>query len=180
VAGRREKAREITHTERRRGFLSIVRLSGFALLVVLLLGVALTVTTSGGSGPLPLNTTGSSTGEGRVQSVVEVLRRGYMLSIQAQITPLNAPRLTFWESNRTTNEGTLTICFPTRMCLCLMRTRAWWTDLARLEIKASRFHLSIPPSLRDPSCYLIPTHPLLKTWVCNLLSKKSSTLRAKT
>jgi hypothetical protein len=25
-----------------------------------------------------------------------------------------------------------------------------------------------------------PTHPLLKTWVCNLLSKKSSTLRAKT
>ena len=45
------------------------------LLVVLLLGIALTVTTSGGSGPLPLDTTGSSTGKGRVQSVVEVLQR---------------------------------------------------------------------------------------------------------
>jgi hypothetical protein len=40
-----------------------------------------------------------------------------------------------------------------RMCLCLMRTLAWWMLLAS---------------------------PLLKTCVCSLLSKKSSTLRART
>ncbi len=37
----------------------------------------------------------------------------------------------FWESRRTMNEGTLTICLPTRMWRWRMRTRAWWIDLAR-------------------------------------------------
>merc|ERR1719370_2148543 len=41
----------------------------------------------------------------------------------------------FWESRRTTNDGMLTTCFLTLMCLCLIRTLAWWIDLAspRLE-----------------------------------------------
>jgi len=37
---------------------------------------------------------------------------------------VRAKSMCFCESRRTMNEGTLTICLPTRMCLCLMRTRA--------------------------------------------------------
>merc|ERR1719233_78662 len=59
----------------------------------------------------------------------------------------------FWESRRTTNDGMLTTCFLTLMCLCLIRTLAWWIDLAS---------------------------PSLKTCVCNLRSKKSSILRPST
>lgn len=65
---------------------------------------------------------------------------------------VRAKSICFWESRRTMKDGTLTICLPTlytqrykhlplpkstqtvvtyRMCLCLMRTRAWWIDLAR-------------------------------------------------
>jgi len=108
------------------------------LLVVLLLG-GLAVTALGGLGPPPLNTSGTSSSKGGVQGVVEVLCekkfQGEMLvSRPAAMYERSSPRgLTFCESNRTTNEGTLTICLPTRMCLCLMRTRAWWTDLARLS-----------------------------------------------
>lgn len=157
------------------------------LLVVLLLG-GLAVTALGGLGPPPLNTSGTSSSKGGVQGVVEVLCekkfQGEMLvSRPAAMYERSSPRgLTFCESNRTTNEGTLTICLPTRMCLCLMRTRAWWTDLARLSqtSKKPHHHQLLPSSHPPRSQPEPPTHPLLKTWVCNLLSKKSSTLRAKT
>merc|ERR1719435_628074 len=43
----------------------------------------------------------------------------------------------FWESRRTTNDGMLTTCFLTLMCLCLIRTLAWWIDLARPSTKSS-------------------------------------------
>merc|ERR1739845_335960 len=41
----------------------------------------------------------------------------------------------FWESRRTTNDGMLTTCFLTLMCLCLIRTLAWWIDLASPSLK---------------------------------------------
>jgi hypothetical protein len=43
-----------------------------SLLVVLVITSLSGVTSSGGLGPLPLDSTGSSTTEGRVQSVVDV------------------------------------------------------------------------------------------------------------
>merc|ERR1712212_1329747 len=43
----------------------------------------------------------------------------------------------FWESRRTTNDGMLTTCFLTLMCLCLIRTLAWWIDLASLSLKST-------------------------------------------
>lgn len=64
-----------------------------------------------------------------------------------------AKSMCFWESNLTMKDGTLTICLPTAMCLWVIKTLAWWIDLAK---------------------------PNLKTWVCNLLSKKSSGCKAKT
>merc|ERR550517_12263 len=59
----------------------------------------------------------------------------------------------FWESRRTTNDGMLTTCFLTLMCLCLIRTLAWWIDLKS---------------------------PELENLVCSLRSKKSSILRPST
>merc|ERR1719510_1633059 len=37
---------------------------------------------------------------------------------------LRLKSMCFWLSKRTMNEGTFTTCLRTRMCLCLMRTRA--------------------------------------------------------
>ena len=65
----------------------------------------------------------------------------------------NAKSMCFWVSTRTKNDGTLTICLPTLMCLCLIKIRAWCTDLAK---------------------------PSLNTKVCNLLSKNSSAFNAST
>lgn len=48
----------------------ILRIS--SLLVVLVVTTLLAVSASGGLGPLPLDSTGSATTEGRVQSVVDV------------------------------------------------------------------------------------------------------------
>merc|ERR1712211_106527 len=50
----------------------------------------------------------------------------------------------FWESRRTMKLGTFTTCFLTRMCLCLMRTRAWW----RLG-KSKLEHLRLQPALQE-------------------------------
>merc|ERR1719219_2513388 len=48
---------------------------------------------------------------------------------------LRLKSMCFWESRRTTKLGTSTTCFRTRMCRCRIKTRAWWTDLARPSLK---------------------------------------------
>ncbi|KAB8115798.1 hypothetical protein EE612_056544, partial [Oryza sativa] len=41
----------------------------------------------------------------------------------------------FSDSTLTMNDGMLTICLPTLMWRCLIRTRAWWMDLAMPALK---------------------------------------------
>uniref|UniRef100_A0A7C8YBF2 Uncharacterized protein n=1 Tax=Opuntia streptacantha TaxID=393608 RepID=A0A7C8YBF2_OPUST len=41
----------------------------------------------------------------------------------------------FCESTLTMKEGTFTTCLPTLICLCRMRTLAWWMDLAIPDLK---------------------------------------------
>ncbi len=43
---------------------------------------------------------------------------------------VRAKSMCFWDSRRTMKDGTLTIWRSTRMWRCLIRTRAWWIDLA--------------------------------------------------
>ena len=60
----------------------------------------------------------------------------------------------FSDSVLTKNDGAFTKFFPTLMCLCLIKTLAWWIDFA--------------------------WNPSLKILVCSLLSKILFTVRPKT
>merc|ERR1719412_849527 len=68
-------------------------------------------------------------------------------------------------------EGMLTTCFLTLMCLCLMRTRAWWMDLSSFILSSA----STPVRTRRRSSAL-PSNSLLGSFSSRVRSSLAAVL----
>ncbi|BAT02756.1 Os07g0628301 [Oryza sativa Japonica Group] len=62
----------------------------------------------------------------------------FLFTLTAGLPPSGLVRekaMCFSDSSLTMNDGMLTSCLPTLMWCCLIRTRAWWIDLAMPFLK---------------------------------------------